>query len=675
MKKTISFLAACWLILAVLYAQSYSPQQIEDIQRAKREKVKERVLARLAHQGGNEHHTLSAEQDCIGAIPITQTGYTQTNSYVGEENDPNEITPSFSCLGTGEQNDVWYTFTAWGTGYVGFTITPMVGTDDYDWAVFDITTGGCSSIATDPNAEVSCNFSGNLGCGGVTGATGQTTGSCGGQNEPYFLTSVGHTYVINVSNFTGSASGYTIQFVGNVTGNLAYMTGAFYNDANTNCVKDANEYLMGYSMLNVNGPNGNLYVPMFNYGTYSIWADTGIYSLNPIVPSFLALSCANDYPLVDTLQLGDSLVNDIGVIVTSPFNDLAVNFISPIPIVPGFSRTYTVVAENNGTSPQAATVSVAFDASKFSYMTATPAPTFIGVDSIAWNTLSINPFQNQNFSLTLNTLQNVAVGIPVSFTSRINPLVVDSIPSNNVYVFIDTTVGSYDPNDKQVIPNKVEVSDVPIQELIYKIRFQNTGNYPATMVVLKDTLSDKFDIMSFEPLSGSHPFSVFMSETGVLEVLFDNIQLVPQTPTNGDASIGYFAFKIKAKPGLIIGDEINNRAGIYFDYNDPILTNTATVQIIKDVTTEIADDALPTEIHLYPNPAQSTIQLSFQSANNQDIKLSMYNLYGQKVYTTTLHSKEGTNSAEIPRNGLASGMYLLELENAHSKHIEKVLWK
>ncbi len=143
-------------------------------------------------------------QDCLGAIPICQGVYTQTNSYVGTGNFPNEINSGNSCLLSGEKNDVWYVFTVQSSGILNFTITPNSATDDYDWAVYNLTNNTCAQIFTLPALEVSCNYS------GLPGPTGPN-GLAGAQNNPPFAVTAGQTYVLNVSNFSSSQSGYTFD--------------------------------------------------------------------------------------------------------------------------------------------------------------------------------------------------------------------------------------------------------------------------------------------------------------------------------------------------------------------------------------------------------------------------------------------------------------------------------
>lgn len=152
-------------------------------------------------------------QDCLAAIPICQNVYSTTNSYVGEGNYPNEINNGSSCLGSGELNDVWYTFTVQQSGNLNFLITPNNSADDYDWAVYNLTNNNCSDIFTTPGIEVSCNFSGTSGTTGPNGGSALNSQNAAG--TPYnqvIPVVVGQTYVVNVSNFSSTQNGYTIDF-------------------------------------------------------------------------------------------------------------------------------------------------------------------------------------------------------------------------------------------------------------------------------------------------------------------------------------------------------------------------------------------------------------------------------------------------------------------------------
>ncbi|MBK8584176.1 MAG: PKD domain-containing protein [Bacteroidetes bacterium] len=152
-------------------------------------------------------------QDCPNAIPICQNVYNTAVSYSGEGNILDEIDPLNSCLGAGELNDVWYTFTVQTSGNLDFTITPNTITEDYDWAVYNLTNASCADIATDPSLSVSCNFSADPGATGPTGGSAQTSQDAFGTPfNAVIPVTAGETYVVNVSNFSTTQNGYQIDF-------------------------------------------------------------------------------------------------------------------------------------------------------------------------------------------------------------------------------------------------------------------------------------------------------------------------------------------------------------------------------------------------------------------------------------------------------------------------------
>ncbi|MCF8352465.1 MAG: hypothetical protein K9H15_14960, partial [Bacteroidales bacterium] len=87
--------------------------------------------------------------DCEGAIPVCQDYYFQPNTADGEGNYPNEIQGQqqcpYNCL-WGERNSTWYRFTVQTSGMLRFTISPVDQTDDYVWAVYNLTTYDCDDI-------------------------------------------------------------------------------------------------------------------------------------------------------------------------------------------------------------------------------------------------------------------------------------------------------------------------------------------------------------------------------------------------------------------------------------------------------------------------------------------------------------------------------------------------
>jgi len=169
--------------------------------------------------------TAPTVQDCAGAIPLCFSTYSTTTSYSGQGNFPTEIPTHLpyydnmcpgNCLLAGELNDVWYTFTVQTSGTVTFAITPNSSGDDYDWAVYNLTNAECADIYSNPSLQVSCNFCGTAGVTGPNGGSANTCqpgNSCTLTNAALNVTA-GQTYVVNVSNFSSTQSGYSINFGG-----------------------------------------------------------------------------------------------------------------------------------------------------------------------------------------------------------------------------------------------------------------------------------------------------------------------------------------------------------------------------------------------------------------------------------------------------------------------------
>ena len=151
------------------------------------------------------------EQDCYGALPVCNQIYTQNLSYSGFW-DTDEIPDGTTCLYSGENNSVWYIFTAQTNGDFSFMLNTV---KDYDWALYNLTAiGGCSAIPT--STPVLCNYSDDYGNTGATlpvdAAIPRSEPWNGPATMPGIPVTAGTTYVLIVDNWTGDANGYTLDF-------------------------------------------------------------------------------------------------------------------------------------------------------------------------------------------------------------------------------------------------------------------------------------------------------------------------------------------------------------------------------------------------------------------------------------------------------------------------------
>ncbi len=201
-------------------------------------------------------------QDCQGAIAVCSVEYNNSTPYLGAGNVPNEINTQISCIGAPETNSVWYTFTVQTSGLLSFTIFPNNPTNDYDWALFNLTNASCSDIFHNPALEVGCNFS------PVPGPTGMN--NLGGpQNESPIFVNAGETFVLYISIFNfNNQGGYrldfsqsTAQIVDDLPPDLLSVNTPIECGANTITVNFTENVQCADvipSLFNLIGPNGNI---------------------------------------------------------------------------------------------------------------------------------------------------------------------------------------------------------------------------------------------------------------------------------------------------------------------------------------------------------------------------------------------------------------------------------
>lgn len=138
-------------------------------------------------------------------------------------------------------------------------------------------------------------------------------------------------------------------------------------------------------------------------------------------------------------------------------------------------------------------------------------------------------------------------------------------------------VNAYDPNDKQVNPQGFGSSGRIANnlEMVYKVRFQNTGNADAINVYISDFLPPELNPNTLRIIDHSHPMAVELKEDRHLRFLFEDIFL-PDSSSNSEESIGYVIFALQQISDLPEGTIIENEAQIFFDFNEPIITDHAT---------------------------------------------------------------------------------------------------
>ena len=211
--------------------------------------------------------------DCDGAIVLCGDLYTETQASF---NTGNVIEATGSCNQGLEQSSVWYTFTVQADGNLSFILDPINDVDDYDWGLFNITTGGCSGLGT-TSPEVECNsygdftFNGPTGISSANGGIGTSNGPGNTFGPPFnadLPVVVGQTYALVVMNWSNSLDGYTIDF-GQSTASLYDEVSPVPISATTDCsnltvILTFSEPIVGTSVqptdFTITGPSGTITV-------------------------------------------------------------------------------------------------------------------------------------------------------------------------------------------------------------------------------------------------------------------------------------------------------------------------------------------------------------------------------------------------------------------------------
>ncbi len=108
-------------------------------------------------------------------------------------------------------------------------------------------------------------------------------------------------------------------------------------------------------------------------------------------------------------------------------------------------------------------------------------------------------------------------------------------------------------------------------------------------------------------ISSSHLDKLETSLNGrILKFNFKNIQLPDST-----ASQGFVTFSIKANNNIVPYTAVKNTAGIYFESNPAVVTNTTSNLMVNSIpTTQIETVTFNNKIKVFPNPSKGLAKKS-----------------------------------------------------------------
>lgn len=448
------------------------------------------------------------------------------------------------------------------------------------------------------------------------------------------------------------------------------ISGTVFIDENPNCQIDGNEiglennliHLLPediytftdstgfYSFKKSNGPATIEYIPFIN-GMNNCVA-SGTYSTN----------IANS-TIIDSLDFG---------LQTATINYDARCELFVGASRPGYIQMANITIQNiSSTTIHHIQTVLTFD-SMYTFQGASLIPDSIIGYKAYWTFDSLLIGKIKNIYLSLTPLSTQMIGNQYMYTLQISADGDTINTTNNLDTVRGIVSGSYDPNHKIATPTGMGTEGFIENNatLNYYIEFQNTGTDTAFTVKLTDELDQNLDLSTLTIQGSSHSMYYTLNNR-MLTFYFNNI-LLPDSNKDYQKSIGYVAYSIKPKPNSL-GSKIRNNANIYFDFNEPIITNTTinTIGVPTNILNIEMDDIIAYPIPLFEN--QLSIDVNIASASST--KLELNDISGRKLHTILNGYKEkGTYQFKLDNSIFNSKqLYFLTLTTQNSKKSIKIL--
>ena len=404
-------------------------------------------------------------------------------------------------------------------------------------------------------------------------------------------------------------------------------------------------------------------------GNYSIPVQEGNHTITPILENPTYYTVSPNFVSVNVPSQTSPFVR-FCITPKGIYQDLEITLL-PIGVArPGFDANYKIIYKNIGTKTMSGSVNIRLNADdKLDFVSANPVVSSQTIDDLFWDYTNLLPLETREIDFTVNVnspmeIPAVNAGDILSIIASITPQEGDLTLLNNTFALRQIVVNSMDPNDKTCLEGETITPEMIGNDVHYMIRFENTGTYPAQNIVVKDMIdADKFDISTLVPVRASHEFVTRITDGNKVEFIFENINL----PFDDAINDGFVVFKIKTKPTLKTGDSFSNTASIYFDYNFPIVTNTATTTI---AVLNKQDFEFSKYFSLYPNPTASILNLDLE----KEIEVStiaIYNTLGQLVLV--IPNAKQVNRIDV--SSLTKGSYFIKLNTEKGSVTEKFIKK
>lgn len=409
-----------------------------------------------------------------------------------------------------------------------------------------------------------------------------------------------------------------------------------------------------YPNLKFNITNGTISGSLISNasGNYAVPVSAGTHTITPQVENSNYFTVTPTNATVTFPTTTSPFTQNFCIAPNGVHHDLEIVVIPIIVARPGFDATYKIKVKNKGNKSENATVTFNFNDAILDYVSSSVVPTTQTTGVLSWSLGTITPFQSLEILLTFNVnspMEQPPVngGDFLSYTATANGLDIDETTDDNTFSLRQLVVNSFDPNDKTCLEGNTIDPNAVGKFVHYKIRFENTGTFAATNVVIKDIIdASKFDVSTLEMVDASHSCVTRITNPNKVEFIFENINL-PFDDANND---GYVSFKIKTNPNLVVGNSFSNLANIYFDYNFPIVTNNYTTTIQN--TLGLQENEVINDVVAYPNPVKDFLNFKTE---HPILKVEIYDNAGRILSSNSLFENK------IDMSNLKTASYILKL--------------
>ncbi len=361
---------------------------------------------------------------------------------------------------------------------------------------------------------------------------------------------------------------------------------------------------------------------------------------------------------LDVQDIGDEFSGiDFGIEPKRLVEELDISIVGSRPR-PGFPVYYYLTYRNNGTIPYTGNLAFMYDQILDFVKTSPLQTTYEGV-TLTWFLENLPVGATGTIMIMLQVPADISLlGTDVCVNAEYQRKNNDDLLRNGKDRFCSEVRGAYDPNEMIVTPRGQGERGLIVYDrtqLSYTIYFQNLGTDTAFTVRIENQLTDDLDYSSFQLGQSSHPVTVSITPDGLATFLFRDIEL-PHKAENEAGSQGYVRYYINPHDPGGRTVEIKNGAGIYFDFNPPVITNRVLNTLEGGVTSVDDEPVTAPTLLVQPNPVNESFVVSGLTSMPARLELSDELGRVQAVDWTV-----GVNSLSVDSSKLAAGVYWLRL--------------